>query len=350
MSSEAKVSAWLRDTVGVSGTDHDDILTAFRQHGLSNIDLFQEMKYADWSNVVDKIGHRHKLAAAVHSETPRRELNALSDECRKLQDRLNRTQAKAEEHAKELARLEEQEHGIDGSIAHQRGLHRSSLNDAARARYDALCAQVDEARSINDAVRRDIDVAKEALAAALAEKEAVINRAVDTGRTSMALKSLDIPSLSPSLVKKKKPVKDRWADPTKAPWFAGDADREECVKRLLLPQCVVGDFCFRVGSTEASPYSLSFRGFGEGPDSVRHMRVTRNPQTGKLKLAKRKPDNFEADTLGDLVGYYLNIDVGDGITLRAPAPKPKPVAKSKALLPHEVEAAAAAERARTTSP
>jgi hypothetical protein len=32
-----------------------------------------------------------------------------------------------------------------------------------------------------------------------------------------------------------------------------------------------------------------------------------NPANGKLKLARRKPDSFEATNISDLIGYYMNM-------------------------------------------
>jgi hypothetical protein len=49
------------------------------------------------------------------------------------------------------------------------------------------------------------------------------------------------------------------------------------------------------------------------------MRVMKDLTTGKFKLAKRRPDNFEAESLSDLVGYYLNMDVGYVARSRVPS-------------------------------
>lgn len=218
----------------------------------------------------------------------------------------------------ELDSLKQREALLSDSIAHQRVLLQNAQADPARARFADLETQVAEARAACDAARLELDREKQLLASALAEKDAVVMRAVNAGQTNIALQTLEIPSLSPSPTRKDKDKEkqkaaagmDRWADLSKAPWYVGKVDRDECVRRLLLPGCGVGYFCIRDGSANSNPYSLSFRGVGDGPASVRHMRITKDPVTGKFKLAKRRLDNFETDSLSDLVGYYLNMDVG----------------------------------------
>mmetsp|Transcript_25076 Transcript_25076/g.65400 ORF Transcript_25076/g.65400 Transcript_25076/m.65400 type:complete len:359 (+) Transcript_25076:250-1326(+) len=333
---------WLREEAGVVEPDLDQLMLSFEANGITTMGLVAQMRLADWSAVTPKIGLRHKLAAAVADQRPKREAAESRAECARMATAVMDVKARSAKAQLFLEKLQDQEQNLDGSIAHQRSLLVAAEAEPARARFTALSQQVAGLRAANAVLDREIEEARAQLASAVAEKTAIINHAVDSERTSMALKSLDIPSLNSPPTRKKpkksKAAKDKWADVSNAPWFVGDVDRAECIKRLLLPACSVGSFCVRNGSSDENPYALSFRGFGDGPSSVRHMRILRVPSTGKFKLAKRKPDMFEADSVGDLVGYYLNMDVGDGITLREAAPKPRLVPKSKGIQPHELEA------------
>lgn len=264
------------------------------------------------------------LAAAIHNEAPKLEATRLRADCDTLAATVAAALARNESQQQRLAAAAARAHELDGSIAHQRAMRQTAEADPARLRLAQLEGEVSTARTACEQVRVAVGAARTELATALAEKDAIVMRAVNTEHTSLALKSLDIPSLnSPMVARKSAPPKqagkDKWADVSRAPWYAGKVDREECVRRLLSPMCTIGYFCIRDGASATNPYSLSFRGAGAGPESVRHMRVMKDLTTGKFKLAKRRPDNFEAESLSDLVGYYLNMDVGYVARSRVPS-------------------------------
>lgn len=70
----------------------------------------------------------------------------------------------------------------------------------------------------------------------------------------------------------------------------------------------------RIGQSDANPFSLSVRGPGIGSSSIKHLRVNKIG-SGQLQLAKKKMDKYVAPNLDALISYYMNVEVGDGVTL-----------------------------------
>lgn len=250
------------------------------------------------------------LVDAARKLEPMHVATELRAECERRMAELTLRKAKATALESDLAVIENQIQDLEAQIKVQRALIQAARADPNKARLINAEKMVQEARAANDEIKREISAARADTAVALETKERIINGVVTTQRTTTTLNSISLPSLSPTLApkqKKSKEVKDKWANLDETPWFFGDMPRELCTERLLLPGVGPGHFLVRKGPSDENPFQLSFRGFGEGPDSVRHVRITMNPANGKLKLARRKPDSFEATNISDLIGYYMNM-------------------------------------------
>nr|XP_033770658.1 protein-tyrosine kinase 6 isoform X2 [Geotrypetes seraphini] len=99
-------------------------------------------------------------------------------------------------------------------------------------------------------------------------------------------------------------------------WFFETLSRSEAVKKLMSPTNTTGAFLIRVSEKQGFKYVLSVR----NEESVKHFKIFQNSH-GEFHLNTKS----KFKTLEDLIEYYKDTNLSDGLTLTRPCLKQEPV-------------------------